>query len=67
VKGVVALLALTLGSSACSMLLGLDDAEFDSSFENSESQGGSGGAADASGGSSDVVAGSAGAGGGNDP
>jgi hypothetical protein len=65
VKRAAALLALALGSSACSVLLGLDEAEFDPSLERS-GDGGDDGGADASGGASagsagEIVAGSAGA------
>jgi hypothetical protein len=68
VKRAAALLALALGSSACSVLLGLDEAEFDPSLERSGDGGDDGGAANASGGASagsagEIVADSAGAGG----
>lgn len=69
-RAAAALLALALGSSACSLLLGLDEAEFDPSLEGDGGGGDDGGAADASGGTAgtadDVVAGSAGAGGASD-
>ena len=64
-KRAAALLALALGSSACSVLLGLDEAEFDPSLERSGDGGDDGGAANASGGSAgsagEVGDGSAGA------
>ncbi len=65
-KGPVAILLTCALCSACSMLLGLDEAEFDPGFENGGSGGSRGDAADESGGSGDVVAGAAGAGGATD-
>ncbi|MDQ2646041.1 MAG: hypothetical protein M3020_19660 [Myxococcota bacterium] len=65
-KAVVASLFACALCSACSMLLGLEEAEFDPSFENEASGGSHGGAADESGGSNDGVAGAAGAGGATD-
>jgi hypothetical protein len=66
VKRAAALLTLVLGSSACSVLLGLDEADFDPSLERSGDGGDDGGAANASGGASagsagETVAGSTGA------
>jgi hypothetical protein len=65
VKRGAALLALALGSSACSVLLGLDEADFDPSLERSGDGGADGGALDASGASAgsagEIVSGSAGA------
>lgn len=68
-KGAVTLFALVVCSSACSMLLGLDEAEFDPSFDGKGDGGSHGGAADASGGSTEgePVAGAAGAGGASEP
>lgn len=65
-KAVVASLFACVLGSGCSMLLGLEEAEFDPRFENEASGGSHGGAADESGGSNDVVAGAAGAGGATD-
>lgn len=69
-KGAVTLFALVVSSSACSMLLGLDEAEFDPSVDGNGDGGSHGGAAaDSSGGSADgePVAGAAGAGGASEP
>jgi hypothetical protein len=65
VKRAAALLGLALGGSACSVLLGLDEADFDPSLERSGDGGDDGGTANASGGASagsadEIVAGSAG-------
>lgn len=65
-RGAATLFTLVFGSSACSVLLGLDDAEFDPSFEADGAggvtgeNGGAAGASDAVS-DADAVAGSAGA------
>ena len=66
-KRFAGLFALLCASNACSMLLGLDDAEFDPSFESDQSGGESGSVTDASAGMAGAVAGSAGAGGATEP